>query len=311
MTEILLSVSGLSHRYAGRPALTELSFALARGETVGFLGQNGAGKSTTLALIAGLMPIQQGRITLAGHDRTAAGRAANRTLGFLPDVPPLQDDQRVEDFLRFAGALQGLKGQALSTALARELERCQLGQVRRKLNASLSKGFRQRVGLAAALLHQPPIVLLDEPSSGLDPVQQQEFRTLIRDLADHAAILLSSHQLDEVEACCSRALVLHEGRLHADLPLASLRAPSLLLALREPPALERLAALPGVLDAQALPDGRFRLELERRDPSLNQAIAREAVSHGWGLLELTPGGSVLASTFLAVTQGQSQAEIPL
>lgn len=305
MSQTQLAVQGLKHSYAGREALAALDFCIHRGEVVGFLGVNGAGKSTTLRLIAGLLPIQQGRIRVGPHDRTQHPLAANRALGFLPDTPPLHDEQRVEAFLGYAGRLRGLSGPALRRALGRELERCQLGEVRRRLIGELSKGFRQRVGLAAALLHEPGLVLLDEPSSGLDPVQQAEFRTLVRSLGPEVAVLLSSHQLDEIEACCDRALILHEGRLHADLPLAQAHQPSLVLGLRERPTSERLLALPGVFAVEIMDEERLRLRLERRDPQILSAIAREAVVQGWGLTELTPGASELASRFFAISQGGS------
>lgn len=303
MTEARLTIQGLAHRYAGIDALAPLSFSLKAGEVAGFLGVNGAGKSTCLRLIAGLMPIQTGRILINGIDRDRHPVRANAVLGYLPDQPPLHDDQRVEHFLAFAGRLHGLRGPALKRALARELERCRLGEVRGQLIGALSKGYRQRVGLAACLLHQPRLLLLDEPSSGLDPVQQEDFRRLIVELGKDCAVLLSSHQLDEIEACASRVLILHGGRLRADLPLLGIRQPSLILRLRAAPSFEQLRELPGVVDVEAADDERLRLRLERADDSLYTTIAREALARGWGLTELTPGGSELAARFFAISQG--------
>lgn len=302
MNDPVLSTQGLSHAFAGRPALEDLSFSLRRGEILGLLGQNGAGKSTTLALIAGLLPLQAGRVLIQGLDRAREPLAANAALGFLPEPPPLHEDSRVDDFLHFAAALHGLAGARARQAVARELERLDLGGLRRRLIGQLSKGQRQRVGLAACLVHSPALVLLDEPSTGLDPLQQAQFRQLLRRLAEDAAVLLSSHQLDEVAACCERVLILHQGRLRADLPLAELRRPSLILGLREPPPIEALRELPGVLDVDGLGGGRLRLALARRDAQVYAAIAREIVARGWGLTELTPGENGLSSRFLAVLQ---------
>ncbi|MBI2382391.1 MAG: ABC transporter ATP-binding protein [Gammaproteobacteria bacterium] len=296
MNAPILSIQGLTHRYAGTPALEGIAFALRSGEVVGLLGENGAGKSSLLRLVAGLLPVQAGRLRFAGQDQRRG------ELAYLADPPALHDDVRVADFLALSARLMGLSPSAARRGVARELERLDLGELRGRLIGPLSKGQRQRVGLAAALLAEPALLLLDEPSSGLDPVQQARFRALVRELGRERAVLLSSHQLEEVQACADRALILHEGRLRADLDLSCLRQPSLILRLRDAPAFELLRELPGVVDAAGLDGERILLSLERRDESIAPAIAREVVLRGWGLLELTPGGSLLASRFFAILQ---------
>lgn len=305
MSETILCVQGLKHDYPGHTALAQISFALKKGEICGFLGVNGAGKTTCLRLIAGLLPLQAGQIHIAGHDRAGASSAANRQLGFLPDVPPLHDEQRVHSFLSYVGGLHGLRGSALQSAVSRELSRCQLDRVARQLIGTLSKGYRQRLGLAAALLHRPALLLLDEASSGLDPLQQQHFREVLREVAQDAAVLLSSHQLDEVEAVCSRSLILHRGTLQADLSLHAANAPNLLLTLDTIPCDSALLALPGVQGAVRLDGQRVQLQLDRAEPERYAAIAEAVVKQGWGLLAMNPGGSPLAERFFAVSQGRT------
>jgi ABC-2 type transport system ATP-binding protein len=226
----LLEVSQLERRDAGRVRLAGVSFTVAQGEVVGLLGLNGAGKSTTLALIAGALAPSAGRVLLDGRDLATAPHALRACIGFLPEPPPLYPDFTVDEFLRFAARLRGMDRAAARTAATRVRERCGLAQVGRRLIGQLSKGYRQRVGLAQAIVHDPPLVLLDEPTAGLDPAQCREARELIAELGRERAVLFSSHLLDEVERVCTRVEVLHEGRpaggfaLRADGDSAGLEA---------------------------------------------------------------------------------------
>jgi ABC-2 type transport system ATP-binding protein len=208
----LLEVRALERRDAGRVRVSGLSFAVTRGEVVGLLGLNGAGKSTTLSLAAGALAPTAGCVLIEGADLHRAPHALRARVGFLPEPPPLYPELTVDELLAFAARLRGLDPRAARSAVTRVRERCGLATVGRRLIGQLSKGYRQRVGLAQAIVHDPPLVLLDEPTAGLDPAQCRETRDLVADLGRDHAVLFSSHLLDEVERVCSRVEVLHQGR---------------------------------------------------------------------------------------------------
>lgn len=190
-----------------------LSIELERGEVLGLLGVNGAGKSTTLRMIAGVLAPDGGQVLLHGADLREQPERARRGIGYLPERVPLHAELRVEEYLRFCARLHGLDAAAAETALVREVERCDLGEVRRQLLGQLSKGYQQRVGIAQALIHGPALVVLDEPASGLDPVQSLRMRELINNLRTDHGVILSTHLLTEAEACCDRIAILHRGTL--------------------------------------------------------------------------------------------------
>ena len=218
MAEPTLVADGLTRRFADATAVDGVSFSLSRGEVVGFLGHNGAGKSTTLRLLAGALSPSAGRATVGGHVATTL--AARRLVGWLPETPPLHPDLTGAEQLAFAASLRGC---APAREVARLLERCGLSELRRRTNSTLSKGTRQRVGLAVALAGDPPVLLLDEPTAGLDPAQAASVRALVRELAADHTVLLSTHLVSEVAAVCDRALLLRRGRLVLDEPVATLR----------------------------------------------------------------------------------------
>jgi ABC-2 type transport system ATP-binding protein len=200
-----------------------LSLSVARGEVLGLLGVNGAGKSTSLRLIAGVLAPDQGRVLLDGADLYADPTLARRGIGYLPERAPLHSELDVSEYLGFCARLRGLARAPAQRAVAREIERCDLGEVRRRLIGALSKGFQQRVGLAQALLHEPALVVLDEPASGLDPVQALRMRELIGNVRASQGVILSTHQLAEAQASCDRVAILHGGRLrHVGAPDANL-----------------------------------------------------------------------------------------
>lgn len=208
-----LRIAGISRSLAGRVAVNAVSFDLARGKVLGLLGINGAGKSTTLRMIAGVLAPDQGRVLLNGVDLYEHPERGRRGIGYLPERAPLHAELTVTEFLVFCARLHGLSRRAAAAAVRRVVERCDLGDVQRRVIGHLSKGFQQRVGIAQALVHEPDLVVLDEPASGLDPVQSLRMRDLIRALrADHA-VLLSTHQLAEAEACCDHIAILHRGVL--------------------------------------------------------------------------------------------------
>jgi len=209
----LLQLDGVSRRRSGRLAVDGLSLSLSRGEVLGLLGVNGAGKSTTLNMIAGALLPDGGRILLDGEDFAERPELAARKLGWLPESAPIWPELTVGEHLVAIGRLRGLRGQTLNTAAAAIVERLQLGDLSRRLAGVLSQGQRQRLGLACALVHQPPLIILDEPANALDPVQVVQLRALI------GAVILSTHVLAEVTAVCDRVAILHEGKLRHDAPL--------------------------------------------------------------------------------------------
>ena len=215
----LLSLDAVSRSLAGRVVVRALTLQVQRGEVLGLLGVNGAGKSTTLRLIAGVLAPDTGKVRLDGADLYAEPERARRGIGYLPERAPLHAELNVAEYLGFCARLRGLTAKAASAAVAREVERCDLGEVRQRLIGQLSKGFQQRVGLAQALLHDPSLVVLDEPASGLDPVQALRMRELIRALRATQGVILSTHQLVEAQNCCDRVAIVHAGELrHAGVP---------------------------------------------------------------------------------------------
>ena len=214
----LLHAENLSRRYARHRGVEAFTLRLARGDIVGLAGLNGAGKSTTLAMLAGVLRPSHGHVIVDGRDVHRDPRA-RLGLGFAPDQPPLYPELTVREYLSYCAALHGLDGQTAKDAVQAVLESCQLEEVASRLIRPLSRGFRQRVGLAQALVHRPPVLLLDEPSDGLDPQQVTRFRSLVSEHATDGAVLLSTHQLDVIAGLCNRLMILHDGRVVMDRPL--------------------------------------------------------------------------------------------
>lgn len=216
--DILLTASNLSRVLSDRAAVHDINLTLRRGDILGLLGLNGAGKSTTLQMLCGVLAADTGTVIVNGHDLHEEPMAAKAQIGYLPDLPPLYPDMRVNNYLHFCARIRRVHRSAVTNRVNTVIEQCQLGDVRRQRIAELSKGFRQRVGLAQALVHEPAVILLDEPSNGLDPQQMQEMRELIRTLGEQQSVIFSTHLLAEAQTVCTRIAVMHEGRLVADRP---------------------------------------------------------------------------------------------
>jgi len=306
-SDILLQAQGLERRYGDRLALAGLDLTLGRGEILGLLGPNGAGKSTTLRILSGTLPPSAGRVRLAGIDLQERPLAAKRHLGYLPEQPPVYADMRVGDYLGYCGRLHGLKRQALLAAVTRAIERCQLGEVRHRVIGNLSKGYQQRVGLAQAILHKPDVLILDEPTVGLDPLQIRAIRLLIQELRSEYAVIFSSHILPEIETLCDRVVILSRGRA---VYQGALSAPAggpreVLLRCAREPRPELLAALPAVLEAVAVEPRRLRLRLA--DEAAAEEVQRAVLEAGWGLQEWLPLEQHLEQLFVALTHGEAAA----
>ena len=217
----LLQLRNASRVLTGRRVVADLNLDVDRGSVLGLLGVNGAGKSTTLRLIAGLLAPSSGQVLVAGADLRETPAAA-RCLGYLPETAPLYPELRVAEYLAFCARLRGLRGAKVTRAVGRVIDRCGLGDVSRRLLGNLSKGFQQRAGIAQALVHSPELIVLDEPASGLDPLQAVQIRALVRELGAEHAVVLSTHLLPDVQTCCDRVAILHEGRLRYDGPRQAL-----------------------------------------------------------------------------------------
>jgi len=305
----LIEVNHLHRSFGPLRAVQDVSFSVARGELVGLLGVNGAGKSTTMDLLCGVLSPDSGEIAICGIDLRRRPRLAKRHLGYLPEQPPLYPELTVSEYLSFCGRLHGLRGARLRAALERTLHDCALHTMPQRLIGALSKGHRQRVGLAQALLHEPDVLVLDEPSAGLDPLQLRDFRTLLAGLAPSRAILLSTHLLPEATAVCSRVLIMREGRLVHQRSLADTAEHTTRLTLHcaALPDLEAVRALPGVREAQ--PEGERGVTVTvagATDPA--PELARLAVDRGWGLLELTRERSSLERVFVELSCERPVAE---
>ena len=308
MTEALVQVENLSRYYQNLRAINHLSFTLNAGEVLGFLGPNGAGKSTTMQVISGNLAPSEGEVSIAGHDIIEAPREAKRQIGYLPEHPPLYRDASVDEYLRYCARLHGIARQQVSAAVDRVKAQCGLQESGRRLIANLSKGYQQRVGIAQAIIHNPPVVILDEPTVGLDPIQIREIRELIRSLGSEHSVILSTHILSEVQATCDRVQIIRTGELIYNASTESLNQGhevSVRVALRKAITADALTAIAGVDHAEALGDGRFRLMLDA-DASPD-ALVTHAVEQQWGLYELIPEQQSLEDLFIELTQHEEIA----
>jgi len=304
--EPLIKTEGLYRYFAGFCAVRDVSFELQRGEVLGFLGPNGAGKSTTMRILSGALAPSGGQVRLDGIDLLERPIEAKASLGYLPENPPLYRDLTVDEYLRFCARLRRVPRSRRAKALQQAKRRCGLQGSGRRLIGNLSKGYQQRVGIAQAIIHEPKLVILDEPTNGLDPNQIREIRGLIRELTETQGIILSTHILPEVQAVCDRVLILHAGRLVFSERLENLRQhhrSDLLIQTGNPLEPAALGELPGVRRASPLGDNRFRLQLDDdADPGV---IAEYAVEKGWRLHELCPEKQGLEQIFTRLTTTES------
>lgn len=299
-----LSATTDSHQQQPRAAVDSISFELHRGEVLGFLGPNGAGKSTTMRMITGNLAPSHGRIIINGIDILDHPKRAKAHIGFLPEQPPLYRELSVDEYLQFCARLHRIDRSQQAKAVDRAKQRCGLSDVGKRLIGNLSKGYQQRVGIAQAIIHSPAVVVLDEPTVGLDPIQVREIRTLIRELSHENSVLLSTHILPEVQATCDRVQIINQGRLVLNDSIEGLtrhmQTSSLCLRTANTPNLDTLLAIEGIDAIESLDGGLLQLQ---HSPELNPAenVAKAVVTHGWGLLELTPQRRSLEDIFVDIT----------
>jgi ABC-2 type transport system ATP-binding protein len=319
----MINVKELTKRYARTTAVDHISFEVAKGQIVGFLGPNGAGKTTTMRILTCFMPPSSGTATVAGFDVLEQPMEVKKRIGYLPETPPLYPEMETAEYLKFVGQLKGLSGAELQKRIDYVCERCAIADVRNKLLGKLSKGYRQRVGLAQAIIHNPDVLILDEPTAGLDPKQINETRDLIRSLAGSHTIILSTHILPEVEQTCEQVVIINKGKLVATDSVRNLQArargaESILLEVAGrngnletstvQQKLERVSGVTRVLCKHQV-DSRAFFEVESQKGRLVRGdLARAVVESGWDLNELRPAAMSLEEVFLQLTGKDVPAE---
>jgi ABC-2 type transport system ATP-binding protein len=303
-----ITASNLTKAYGDQTAVDDVSFEMSTGEVLGFLGPNGAGKTTTMRILTCYLEPTAGTATVEGYDIREAPEAVRRQIGYLPENTPLYTDMPVIDYLRHSAELQSVPEARIDARIQEMMDVCGLGPERHKRIGELSKGFQQRVGLAQALLHDPPVLILDEPTTGLDPNQIVEIRELIKEIGEEKTVMLSSHILKEVEMTCDRILIIDQGRIVADGPTEELRqqfmgGTRLRVSLDAPDDADvdnALSAVNGVASVQRT-NGTYELAADGQDdPAAN--VFRLCAERGWVLTELTPIESSLEDVFRELTE---------
>jgi ABC-2 type transport system ATP-binding protein len=310
----VIEVNHLTKRYGPVTAVSDVSFKVERGEILGFLGPNGAGKTTTMRVLTGFMPPTEGRAIVAGFDVLEQPLEAKRRTGYLPETPPLYPDMRVRDYLTFVAKIKGVARASVRSRVDLAMEKTHIADMARRQCGRLSKGYRQRVGLAQALLHDPDVLILDEPTAGLDPKQINETRQLIKGLAGSHTIILSTHILPEVSQTCQRVVIISKGRVVAvDTPdnlTAKVRGTEAMLLQVDAmggDAKTVVAQVPGVTNVAVTSEDRAILTMEIESEGgrdVRRELAAAIVGRGWGLLELRPVRMSLEDVFIHLTTAE-------
>lgn len=306
--DFTVSARGLSRLYGTHAAVRGIDLEVRHGEVLGLLGPNGAGKTTTMRMLTGNLAPSAGEIRICGIDLLEQPVPAKARIGYLPETPPLYREMTVAEYLRLAARLHRVPRARCPEAVARAMQRCGIADVAKKLIGSLSKGYQQRVGIAQAIVHEPDLVILDEPTVGLDPNQILEIRALIRELGRAHSVILSTHILPEVEAVCDRVQILHHGEMVFSNTITGLRefqrGRTMSISLHRPPAIEELRKIEGVATVDAEGDGRFRIRFAP-DADPTAALVARAGAEDWGLHQLVPAQTSLEDVFVHLTRGNT------
>ena len=299
----MIEVKELSKRYGQRAAIQNLNFSIGKGEVVGLLGPNGAGKTTTMKILTGFMAASEGRVLVDGIDIFENPIGVKKKIGYLPETPPLYGEMKVRKYLEFVAALRGSSRSEVTHQAHKAIEQTHLESVQERLIQNLSKGFRQRVGLAQALVTDPEVLVLDEPTVGLDPKQVSEIRELILDLKGQHTIILSTHILPEVQSTCEKVIIINEGQIVAEDSLEGLgkslsRKSRIILKVRRQQQLPRIEEMEGVQGVQ-LKEGSFLIDVLEND--MIEVIAKKVISSGAGLLEIRSHDVNLEDVFIKLT----------
>jgi len=306
----MIQATGLTHFYGPQPAIDEVTFNVKRGEILGFLGPNGAGKTTTMRILTGYMPPTHGQVTIGGHDVVKDSLEVRKLVGYLPETVPLYTEMPVTNYLRYMGSLRGMNNRDLKRRIPDVIELCRLNDYSKTIIGKLSKGYRQRVGIAQAILHEPELLVMDEPTIGIDPIQVVETRRLIQDLGKQQTVVLSSHILPEVSMVCERVLIIHQGHIVAEDTPENLAqtlqgVDQLQVEINGPPreVTTALRNIEGVIDVnhRNQPDKEVYLVKSEDGLDLRDEISRVIVSNGWGLLSMQLMSMSLEDIFLRLT----------
>ena len=306
-----LEARGLTRKFGAHTAVNGLDLDLNRGEVLGLLGPNGAGKTTTMRMLTGNLAPTAGSIAICGIDLLAAPVAAKARIGYLPETPPLYRELTVDEYLTLAATLRRIPRDRRAAAVATAKRCCGLAETNgRKLLGSLSRGFQQRVGIAQAIIHNPDVVILDEPTVGLDPNQIREIRSLIRELAGAHSVILSTHILPEVEAVCDRVQILHLGTIVYSDTIAALKhshdGRTVLLGLNRPPGLEVLARIPGVVEVRQISPSLFQLGFGAEGDATSR-LAAHVAREDWGLYQIAPARASIEEVFVHLTRREDES----
>lgn len=303
-SEITLAARNLTRRFGNQLVLDDVSLELKRGEVLGLLGHNGAGKSTTMQILTGCVVPHSGNVEICGFDLARQPVRAKANLGYLPETPPLYRELSVDQYLQFVACLHGIKPPATAAALSLVRSRCGLESVGNKIIGTLSKGYQQRVGIAQAIIHNPAVVVLDEPTVGLDPTQIRDIRSLIRELGDTSSVILSTHLLSEVENVCDRVEIMRRGKLIYSDTSEHMRhhvsMSGFIVDLRNPPELRELQGIGGISDVEQIDATKFRI-LHKPDADPRSTLLSLSEQYGWQLAQLTPLRATLEDVYVSIT----------
>ena len=313
-TTPMIEVRDLTKRYGSFSALQGLTFQIPKGQVVGFLGPNGAGKSTTMNIISCILAASSGSAKINGFDTFEKSLEIRKIIGYLPETPPLYSDMIVSDYLNFAAGVRGVDTKKISSSVDRVIEKCSLKDVGHRIIGRLSKGYQQRVGLAQAMVHNPEILILDEPTIGLDPIQIIEIRKLIQELTAEHTIILSSHILPEINQICKRVIIINDGEIAAVDSLGGLAASlrksdrlSLTVRSSEENVIEKVNDLDQVISVTNSGGNQYLIECALRS-NLQDKIAKLALENNWGIVELKPVSMTLEDIFLKLTLEEKEPE---
>ena len=309
--ETLIHVEHLSRHYGPNIAVNNIQFELKRGEVVGFLGPNGAGKTTSMQMLTGNLAPTTGTVKICGIDLLERPRQAKANIGYLPEQPPLYKELTVDEFLKFCARIHRVDKSKLQDQLNSTKQRCGLDKVGHRLIGNLSKGYQQRVGIAQAIIHNPPVIILDEPTVGLDPIQIREIRSLIRELGEKHGVILSTHILPEVQMTCDRVQIIRNGELVYQDTMAALEQQFngnfIIVGLVNEVSEQEMKKLPEIISVEQLNPKRWRLGYsEGNEPA--QHIAKQIVANNWGLTELMPEQKSLEQIFVDITTSEEEEE---
>lgn len=310
MNDFTVEAIGLTRLYGGREAVSNVSFNLSKGQVLGFLGPNGAGKSTTMKMLTGNLAPSNGSVKICGIDMMENPKEAKALIGYLPEMRPLYKELTVDEYLTIAARLHRVSGAHIKKAVELAKERCGLSHMSKRLIENLSNGYQQRVGIAQAIIHNPMVVILDEPTVGLDPIQIRDIRALIREVGSERSVIISTHILPEVEMVCDHVQIIDKGKLVFNGAIDVLKKQrignKLLIAMNKPPKAAELLKIAGVEEAESVSDHLMRVRFaEGATPA--EAIVQAAVAKGWGLYQIGPDQTSLEDVFVQLTYQEQEA----